>query len=110
MAVAVLRVGVGVGVWGAQQDGSPAVTTATAKPGTVKEKVAEPATVADVSQADVNSDISGDVGSLDVRPGDEVYADETLATTDPSSDEATLYEEDVALNEDGAQLTSDEEP
>ena len=108
LAVAVLGVGAAVGFWGVRQSGSPAVTTAIAKPGTVKEKVAEPATVADVNQADVNSDISGDVESLDVQPGDEVYADETLATTDPYSDDATLYEEDLALNEDETQLTSDE--
>ena len=108
LAVAVVGVGAAVGVWGAQQSGSPAVTTAIAKPGTVKETVAEPATVADVNQADVNSDISGDVESLDVQPGDEVYADETLATTDPYSDDATLYAEDLALNEDETQLTSDQ--
>ena len=84
------------------------MTIAIAKPGIVKEKVAEPATVDDVSQADVNSDISGDVESLDVEDGDYVYADETLATTDPYSDDATLYEESLALNQDETQLASDE--
>ena len=109
LTAVVLGVGVGVGVWAVGQGGSPAgATTAIAKPATVKEKVAETATVADVSQADVNSDISGDVGSLDVQPGEEVYADETLATTDPSSDDASLYTEDLALNQDETQLTSDE--
>jgi trimeric autotransporter adhesin len=108
LAVVVLGVGVGVGLWGAQQSGTPPLRVATAGPGTVKEKVAEPATVDDVSQADVNSDISGDVESLDVQPGEEVYADETLATTDPYSDDATLYEESLGLNQDEAQLASDE--
>ena len=108
LAVAVVALGIGVGLWGAQQGGSPPPSTATAKPGTVKEVVAEPATVADVSQADVNSDVSGDVQSLDVQPGDYVYADETLATTDPYSDSAALYEDSVALNQDQAQLASDE--
>ena len=108
LAVAVVAVGVGVGLWGAQQGDSSPPTTATAKPGTVKEEVAEPATVDDVSQADVNSDLSGDVASLDVQEGDYVYADETLATTDYYSDDATLYEENLALNEDQAQLSSDE--
>jgi len=108
LAAAVLGVGAAVGFWAAQQSGAPPLTVATAKPGTVKEKVAEPATVDDVSQADVNSDISGDVASLDVQPGDEVYADETLAATDPSSDDATLYEESLALNQDETQLASDE--
>ena len=108
LVVAVLGVGVGVGLWGAQQGGSPPVKTATAKPGTVKEEVAEPATVDEVDQADVNSDISGDVESLDVADGDYVYADETLATTDPYSDNAALYEESVALNQDETQLASDE--
>ena len=110
LAVAVLGVGVGVGLWAVGQSGPPPapVAVATAKPGTVKEKVAEPATVDDVSQADVNSDISGDVESLDVQPGEEVYADETLATTDPYSDDATLYEESLALNQDETQLASDE--
>ena len=56
----------------------------------------------------MNSDISGDVESLDVEDGDYVYADETLATTDPYSDDATLYEESLALNEDETQLASDE--
>jgi multidrug efflux pump subunit AcrA (membrane-fusion protein) len=109
LTVAVLGVGVGVGVWAVGQGGSPAgATTAIAKPGTVKETVAEPASVADVSQADVNSDTSGDVGSLDVAPGEEVYADETLATTDPYSDDTSLYEEGLALNQDETQLASDE--
>src|ERR1700733_14723677 len=87
LAVAVVAIGVGVGLWGAQQGNSPPPTAAAAKPGTVKEEVAEPATVDDVSQADVNSDLSGDVESLDVQDGDCVYADETLATTDYSSDD-----------------------
>ncbi len=108
LAVAVVALGIGVGLWGAEQGGSPPPTTATAKPGTVKEEVAEPAIVEDVSQADVNSDVSGDVQSLDVRPGDYVYADETLATTDPYSDNAALYEDSVALNQDETQLASDE--
>ena len=108
LAVAVLCVGAAVAVWGAQQDGSPSTTTAVAKPGTVNEKVAEPATLDDVSQADVNSDISGDVQSLDVSAGDYVYADETLAATDPYSDEASLYQESLALNQDESQLASDE--
>lgn len=109
LTVAVLGVGVGVGVWAVGQGGSPAgATTATAKPGTVKEKVAEPATIDDVDQADVNSDISGDVESLYVEDGDYVYADETLATMDPYSDDATLYEEELALNEDETQLASDQ--
>ena len=90
LAVAVVALGVGVGLWGAQQGGSPPPSTATAKPGTVKEEVTEPATVDDVDQADVNSDVSGDVESLDVQDGDYVYADETLATTDPYSDNAAL--------------------
>ena len=57
LAVAVLGVGVGVGLWAVGQSGPPPapVAVATAKPGTVKEKVAEPATVDDVSQADVVS-------------------------------------------------------
>ena len=109
LAVAVVCVGVAVGVWGAQQGASsPPVTTATAKPGTVKEKVAEPATLDDVSQADVNSDVSGDVGSLDVSSGDYVYADETLATTDSYSADASLYDESLVLNQDEAQLSSDQ--
>ncbi len=108
LAVAVVAVGVGVGLWGAQQGDSSPPTTATAKPGTVKEEVAEPATVDDVDQADVNSDLSGDVESLDVSDGDYVYADETLATTDYSSDDATLYEDYVTLNQDETQLSSDE--
>ena len=62
--------------------GPRASTTATAKTGAVREKVAEPATVDDVDQADVNSDISGDIESVDVQAGDYVYADETLAATD----------------------------
>ena len=96
-----------MGVWGAQQGGSPPMTTAVAEPGTVKEKVAEPATLDDVSQADVNSDVSGDVGSLDVSSGDYVYADETLATTDSNSADASLYDESLVLNQDEAQLASD---
>lgn len=108
LAVAVLCVGAAVGVWGAQQGESPPYRTATAKPGTVREKVAEPATVDDVSQADVNSDISGSIGSVDVQLGDYVYADETLAATDTYSADATLYEESLALNQDQAQLASDE--
>lgn len=108
LAVAVLGVGAAVGLWAGQQSGAPPLTVATAKPGTVKEEVAEPATVDDVDQADVNSDISGDVESLDVEDGDYVYADETLATTDPYSDDSTLFEESLALNEDETQLASDE--
>ena len=108
LAVAVVCVGVGVGVWGAQQGGSPPAITATAEPGTVKEKVAEPATLDDVSQADVNSDVSGDVGSLDVSSGDYVYADETLASTDSYSADASLYDESLVLNQDEAQLASDQ--
>ena len=108
LAVAALGVGAGVGLWAVQQSGSRPLSTATAKPGSVKEKVAESATVDDVDQADVNSDISGDVESLDVQDGDYVYADETLATTDLYSDDATLYEESLALNEDETQLASDE--
>ena len=61
-----------------------------------------------MSQADVNSDLSGSVESLDVQPGDYVYADETLAATDPYSADATLYEESLALNQDETQLASDE--
>ncbi len=56
----------------------------------------------------MNSDISGDVQSLDVSAGDYVYADETLAATDPYSDEASLYQESLALNQDESQLASDE--
>ena len=81
LAIMVLALGVAVGIWGAQQGGSPASTTAAAKSGTVREKVATQATVDDVSQADVNSDVSGDIGTLDVGIGDEVFADETLADT-----------------------------
>ncbi len=108
LAVAVLGAGAAVGLWAVQQSEVPPLTVATAKPGTVKEKVAEPATVDDVSQADVNSDLSGSVESLDVQPGDAVYADETLAATDPNSADATLYEESLALNQDETQLASDE--
>ncbi len=108
LAVAVLCIGVAVGSWAAQQNGSPPLTTATAKPGTVREKVAEPATVDDVDQADVNSDVSGSIDSVDVQDGDYVYADETLAATDLSSDDSSLYEESVALNDDETQLASDE--
>ena len=108
LAVAVLCVGVAVGSWAVQQGGSPAYATATAKTGTVQEKVAEPATVDDVSQADVNSDISGSVQSVDVQAGDQVYADETLAATDPYSADAMLYQESLALNQDQAQLAADQ--
>jgi multidrug efflux pump subunit AcrA (membrane-fusion protein) len=107
LAVAVLCVGAAVGSCAAPQGRSPNAV-ATAKKGTVREKVAEPATVDDVSQADVNSDVSGSIGSVDVGVGDQVYADETLAATDPSSADATLYEESLALNQDQAQLAADE--
>ena len=56
----------------------------------------------------MNPDNSGSIGSVDVQVGDQVYADETLAATDPSSDDATLYEESLALNQDETQLASDE--
>ena len=108
LAIVVLCIGVAVGIWGAQQGGSAGYTTAAAKPGTVRETVASQATMDDVSEADVNSDISGDIGSLDVGIGDEVYADETLADTSFYSDDATLYEESLALSEDQSQLSSDE--
>ena len=61
-----------------------------------------------MSQADVNSDISGSIETVDVEAGDYVYADETLAATDPLSADATLYEESLALNQDQAQLAADE--
>jgi multidrug efflux pump subunit AcrA (membrane-fusion protein) len=109
LTVAVFCVGAAVGTWAAQQGGTPAASTiVTAKTGAVREKVAEPATVDDVSQADVNSDISGNIDSVDVQTGDYVYADETLAATDPYSADATLYEESLALDQDQAQLASDE--
>ena len=108
LAIAVLCLAVGVGIWGAQQGGSPTNATATAKQGNVDEKVAEPATVDDVSQADVNSDVSGDVGTVDVSAGDYVYADETLASTDTYSTDTYLYDESVSLNQDQAQLAADE--
>jgi multidrug efflux pump subunit AcrA (membrane-fusion protein) len=108
LAIVVICLGVAVGIWGARQGGSPASTTAAAKSGTVREMVATQATVDDVSEADVNSDLSGDIGSLDVGIGDEVFADETLAETDFSSDDATLYEESLALGDDESQLSSDE--
>ena len=108
LTVAVFCVGAAVGTWAAQQGGTPASTIVTAKTGAVREKVAEPATLDDVSQADVNSDISGSIDSVDVQPGDYVYADETLAATDPYSADATLYEESLALNQDEAQLAADQ--
>lgn len=110
LAIAVLCVGAAVGTWAAQQGGSPTSTTATAtaKTGTVREMVAEPAKVDDVDQADVNSDVFGDIGSVDVQDGDYVYADETLAGMDSFSADATLYEDSLALNQDEAQLASDE--
>jgi multidrug efflux pump subunit AcrA (membrane-fusion protein) len=61
-----------------------------------------------VSQADVNSDISGSIATVDVQPGDYVSADQTLAATDTYSADATLYEESLALNQDQAQLAADE--
>lgn len=108
LAVVVLCIGVAVGLWGAQQGGPPASTTVAAKSGTVREKVATQATIDDVSQADVNSDVSGDIGLLDVGIGDSVYAGETLATTDLYSDSAWLYDESLALAADQSQLSSDE--
>jgi multidrug efflux pump subunit AcrA (membrane-fusion protein) len=107
LAVVVLSVGAFIGWWAAQQ-GGVSQATATATKGTVQEKVAELATVDEVSQADVNSDISGDVGMVDVQAGDYVYADETLATTDAYSADATLYEESLAINQDQVQLAADQ--
>ncbi len=99
---------VGVGIWAAQQGGSPTRTTATAKKGNVEENVTEPATVDDVSQADENFDVSGDVGTVDVTADEYVYADETLAEMDSYSSDSYLYEDSLYLTQEDTQLASDE--
>ena len=102
LAVAVLCLGVAIGIWGALQSGPPTHRTATAKQGNVEKKVTEPATVDDVSQADENFDVSGDVSSVDVSEGDYVYADETVARMDTYSADTYMYEDSLYLADERA--------
>lgn len=104
--VAVLLVA-GGGAYALTRPGTDRYTTATAQTGTVTQTVAGPGTVASVSSAAVAFQVSGTVATVDVAPGDQVDAGQTLATLDPTLLEAAVTSAQETLEEARQQRADD---
>jgi multidrug efflux pump subunit AcrA (membrane-fusion protein) len=115
LAVVIVLVGAGVGIWFATRPSSAAATgvvtttsVQTVTTGTISQTVAATGTIEPATTADLNFAVSGKVTAVDVTAGQVVTAGQTLATVDPTSLNATLAQAQATLANDQAQLATDQ--
>ncbi len=108
VVVVVVLVAAGLIAWQLTRPSGPAYRTALVSTGTAVASLSSVGTVTPVNQANLNFDVAGTVGAVDVTVGQQVTAGETVASLDSTPLKNAVIADQASLASAQATLASDE--